>query len=47
MKMQRSTIAKTNLTKKNKVGVLKFPNFKTYSKTIVIKTDTGMRIEYR
>lgn len=42
--MQRSTIAKTNLTKKNKV---KFPNFETYSKTIVIKTDIGMRIEYR
>lgn len=45
--MQRSTITKAILTEKNKVGALKFPNFKTYSKTIVIKADIDMRIEYR
>ena len=37
-KYKRPTIAKTILTKKNKLGALKLSNFKTYSNVLIIKT---------
>ena len=34
---KKPNIAKTNLRKKDKVGRLKFPDFKTYHKVMAIK----------